>query len=755
MDVSGHEFEVQGLALARSLHDPLGLQGSSMILGRERDGVFISDDAIHVYEFTVAQDKAKAQKDGQKLAEALNFLARETTNRLKSLNGWFVTLDEPTAHQSDAIRLIARQSGSQLHAISYATLRRRICDVPSYLAARDGAPFGGAHYTNVRSQNRVVTHFDESGDDATLDAIVTRILAGERFALVGEFGVGKSFASEQVYRLLRKKHLRNPASAPFPVHINLRDCAGLRSPAEVLRRHAEEIGFVGERGLISAWRSGGCSLILDGFDEIIPNRLVGAATNLRQVRWEALSPVRRLIEEAPESTGVFTAGRSHYFNTQDEMLSSLGLSQATVLTLHDFSDEQVAEFLEGAVQGSEIPAWLPTRPLFLANMADAGMLDDLEAISAVSDAAQGWRFLLDRICAREASIYASMPPETIHELLKTLAIRVKSRESDRGELNLADMEAAFFEVSSRRTDEEALQMLLRLPGLAVAQGRDEEVRRFADESIASAAYGEALASYVCSPFQGHELCEGARWSTGADDLAIEVGAAALLDIGIKAGQVVGAADYRMTQANYDAVLLDTLRLGDALEPQKVTGAYQVESAIVERLEVSTLGPLINRTNFISCLIAELDLGSYVNGDDAPTFSDCVIGRASGIAEIPPALAGNLGKSEIESFDETISTTRAILALENLPARERVELSILHKVYAKRGSGRKDSALYRGLSSSDREHVGPALTRLVSKGILRTGGRGSATIYLPVREYRADVLRVLDSSNAARLTDLLS
>ncbi|MEV8178839.1 hypothetical protein AB0O99_12355 [Cellulosimicrobium funkei] len=726
-----------------------------MILGRERDGVFIGDESIHVYEFTIGTDKAKAQKDGHKLVEALDHLAKQPGNRLKSLNGWFVTMDEPTAHQADAVRSIAHANGKQLHAISFATLRKRICDVEGYIAARDASPFGGAHYTNIKTQARVEPLLNEGGENLNIPTVAVRVLDGERFALTGEFGVGKSFAAEQVYRRLRKLYFRNTASHPFPIHINLRDCAGLRSPAEILRRHAEEIGYGGERGLMSAWRSGSCTLILDGFDEIIPNRLVGAATNLRQVRWEALSPVRRLVEEAPVGTGVFVTGRSHYFNTQEEMLAALGLPQATSLALYDFTNDQVSEFLRVGLTEVAIPDWLPTRPLFLANMGSAGMLEDLDSMRDIANAAQGWRFLLERICAREASIYTSMPPETIHDLLKTLAVRVRSREAERGELNLADMEAAFYEVSTRRTDEEALQMLLRLPGLAVAQSQNQEVRRFADDGIAAAAYGEALSDYICSPYQGHELCDGARWSSSGDELAIGVGALTLASLGIKPAQVAAAADFRMSRANYDAVLLDTLRIGDALGPQSIGSAYQIESVIIDRLEVSAGSSLVNQSNFISCVLSDVDFGQYVDGDDAPTFNNCLIGHVSGIQEVPSSLRGNLGSNEIESFDESASTTRAILALESLSPNERVELSILHKIYVKRGSGRKDSALYRGISPAERELVGPAIEKLLVANLMKASGRGSTTIYLPVREKRADVLKALESTRSEDLERLFN
>ncbi|WP_258171828.1 hypothetical protein [Burkholderia multivorans] len=68
-DETAGEFEQRGVELARALHDPSGVQGSLMINGRERDGVFVSHEDINAYEFTLLRTKDKAEKDAAKLVE--------------------------------------------------------------------------------------------------------------------------------------------------------------------------------------------------------------------------------------------------------------------------------------------------------------------------------------------------------------------------------------------------------------------------------------------------------------------------------------------------------------------------------------------------------------------------------------------------------------------------------------------------------------------------------------------------------------
>ena len=751
----GRSYEARALALARAIHDPLGIQGSMMVLGQERDGVFVSDEAIHVFEFTTRRDKDKARSDGTKLADLLDHLAKEQSNRFKTRTGWFVTADEPTADQADAIRTVAKARSVPLHAVSFSTLRRRICDVEGYIAARDAAPFGGAVYAPQGSTASVDPEISENSATLSVKDLAASLSDGERRVLVGEFGVGKSFAARLLYHQLRRLYFKSTATRPFPVHINLRDCAGLKSPAEILRRHAEEIGYSGDRGLISAWRSGACVLILDGFDEIIPNRLVGAATNLRQVRWEALSPVRRLVAEAPASSGVILTGRSNYFSTDAEMLQALGMGSAPVLQLGDFTDAQVSKFLQAANIGQALPEWLPARPLFLASLASAGMLEDLSSINASLGAADAWRELVRMICERESRIYATVPPDTVRALLAHLSVLSKVREAERGELGLEDMKLAFTQVSGRQTDEEALQLLLRLPGLAVAQiGQAEEARVFADQGLASATYGESLADYLASPFKGNVLCDPAAWSSAGDELAIEVSAAALKSVEISPGQVSAACQYRFTQGHYDAILLDAIRVADEMAAPVRDISYIVADVVVGRLDLPGEECHLSRAHIRGSLISEVDFGQADGSVGGPTFERCIIGHAYGVGSIPPELGKYFPQSEIESFDDEIGTTHGILSLEGVSVAQRVTLSILHKVYARRGSGRKDSALRRGLAPSDRDYVGACVARLLGTGLLRAGQRGTVTVYLPVRGRRTEVLGVLDAPTAKAVADLL-
>ncbi|TPX03887.1 NTPase, partial [Schumannella luteola] len=398
---TGPQFEKRVLALARAIHDPLGTQGAEIYEGRERDSVFTNESQVHVYEVTTLRTKEKAEYDGQKLVDMMKSLAAKPENLYRSVNGWFVTREEPTPEQRTVIQALAKKNALPLKAISASTLLQRICNSELYLQQRDSAPFGSLAYAPAASGAgfRVDVDFETIGNGPrSVGNVSDALLGGRHIVLTGDFGVGKSHGLREIYRSLRRDHFRGNKLTRFPVHINLRDCVGLRTPAEIFRRHAEDIGFVEERSLISAWRSGGVVLLLDGFDEIVPVRWMGNAADLREVRWEAMAPIRRLVEETPEGTGIIICGRPNYFSTNDEMKVALGFdSRADSIFLADFDHGQIAEYLQKASVDWQVPDWIPGRPLLLGYLAS---MHEVSGDSEEMDRSVAWRQLLQAICQR-------------------------------------------------------------------------------------------------------------------------------------------------------------------------------------------------------------------------------------------------------------------------------------------------------------------------------------------------------------------
>lgn len=746
-DLTGREFEERALHMAQAIHDPLGLQGAHMFEGVEHDGLFLIEEQVHAYEFTTSPKKDKAKGDADKIARLLKAVLKSPQGRYRTPTGWFVTQNEPTADQRQAVAEVAKREALTIHCISFRALQGRICDGEGYLRCRDSHPFGS---TSIRTsisdgQNQLPEiPIELSAPDETrmdLNGLAERLSAGRRLVLTGQFGVGKSHTLRETYRLLRKRYLRNDSESPLPIHINLRECVGLTRPSEVLRRHAEEIGFVGDRQLVSAWRSGRCVLLLDGFDEVASTRRVGSLSDLRSIRWESMSALRGLVEQAPPESGVLMAGRSHYFSSESEMLESLGFTSSdVVLTANDLTREQVERALK-PLNGAGLPDWIPTRPLLLGYLISLGLLRDLSEGEVLPEST-GWRRLLRLIAEREARMVSGVSPDTILDLIVAVAIEARGGGSLVGPVSMAQLEAAFYAVAGRRAVEDDLQVLLRLPGLAVDDTtRGTDARVFVDRALASTAYGEALARYVMNPYGSSPLGARVPWVETSDELAVAVSIDALKVAGITAGQVRAVCKGRDEAGNSDAVLADCLGVLAGQEPGSLDRRLTVDGVIIEELNPGESVEVWSQVTFNDCLLATVDLGGLHSSADSPTFTSCAIGLVRGATQWPESLGSNLVNTDVAAFD-LAATTDSILSA-GLEPDVTVAVTVLKKVYRQRGSGRKESALSRGLSPDLRGRVPAVLQRMCSGGWLSKHSSGNSTVYVRSPERQAEAAQILD------------
>lgn len=726
-----------------------------MHFGHEIDAVFVGDDAINVYEFTTRRDKAKAVHDAGKIRRVLATLHAKPENAYKSVTGWFVTRDEPDAHQRGAVKKESEQARFPIHAISMATLSRRLCDSEGYLRCRGEAPFGSIAYVpgSKTTSINVDTIFSDGAKEIGTKDLTQSLFAGERHLITGNFGVGKSHALKHIYLEARKTHFKSNKLTPFPVHVNLRDCAGLKTPAEILRRHSEEVGFSSDRALTSAWRAGACVLLLDGFDEIVPTRWMGSAADVKQVRYQALSGVRRLIEEAPESTGIAVGGRAHFFSSPKEMLEVLGLSEnCHVQTIHDFNPDQMHSYLNKANVSWSVPDWLPTRPLLISFLIADERVQDVDSDSLVDQAA-AWRKLFDLICKREARMFSAVRPETIKRIISRVATLARSTGDELGPVDIKILRQAYRDVNGLEPDEEGNQLLLRLPGLAnsssaLGTASDDERRVFVDRDLADTAYGEDLANYLAHPHASHALAQNASWVVSSNDLGVGVAAQSLEVQNISSGAVVAAAKRRQDGHQYDAVLADALRVAEHLASEPVRGDFIVEQVMFDSLTLSGDENVLSRVTFNDCLFQRLDISSLEPNAPFPTFSSCLIGLLDGVASTPDSLSSHFVECGIDSFSPAPQTTAGIMQLK-LSMDARIALTVLKKIYSQRGAGRKESGLSRGLDPAVRGRVLSVLRALQSQGWIQRVSNGRESIYVGIKAKRVDALRVLDEPNRFR------
>ncbi len=719
-------FEDEVRRIARQLWPAAEFGGAAVVGGRERDGVFETEESIHLLEVTSSRRKAKAEEDCKKLADLGRTLERRT--RHKGVRRWFITRDEPTADQ----RQVAERF--QVTAVSFTQFQSRLVDSRSYMAARDEYFFGSVRDPATGDKDPSVDFvplgLSSLRDRSTksLNELLANIQSGGRVVVLGDYGAGKSMTLRYIYQQLRRRNVSGE-SAAFPVFINLRDHYGQTDPAELLHRHARLIGFPHPDHLIRAWRSGYVHLLLDGFDETTSLNLHGLWTRLRENRYRAMEIVRRFTDEHPANrSGIVLAGRAHFFDNDTERRTALGLTDDwNEFSLNEFTDEQIYAYLRKSGVAGSVPAWLPSRPLLVAYLAAKGLLAELIADRNAS-AVVGWDLLLEGIASRESQIQAGIDGDTIRRILERLATKARTNVSGLGPLNHEALLEAFREVCGYPPDERGMVLLQRLPGLGADKYEDGS-RALIDEEFADACRAGDLVHFARDPYQFEQsILTGFEIVTG--QLGVQVAAKRARDARLSSGQL-NAAIRRSVEIAGSVLTADVARLTLELGHDVESGTT-VRGVLIPELDLSvTLGDG-SRLTFLDCFFRRVDIDPEAIDDKLPGFHSCFIDEVDGRvsrADLPNERFDT--DCIIESFVAAASTTAEVLALE-LPLGTKVALTILKKLYDRRGSGRRESALYRGLDQRAQRLVPEALRVIQNEGLANSTRRGNETIWLPDR-----------------------
>ena len=723
--VESDYFENEVRRIARQLWPAAQFSGAAIIEGRERDGVFETEESFHLLEATTSRAKAKAEEDSKKLAGLRRKYERQSHD--KAVLCWFITRDEPTADQRGAARK------HKVRTMSFAQFQSRLIDSKSYLSARDNYSFGSVRdpATGMHSPSIEFIPLGLSSvstrESVDLEDTLTRLRSGGRLVMLGDFGAGKSMTLRHLYQQLRRDHLKGH-SPSFPVFINLRDHYGQTDPAELLHRHSRLIGFGNPAHLIRAWRSGYVHLLLDGFDETTALSIQGLWTRLRENRYRAMEVVRRFAADHPSDAGIVLAGRAHFFDSSLERRKALGLTEIwTEYSLNEFTDEQIRQYLKkGGLSGS-VPSWLPSRPLLVAYLASKDLLSELVADRG-ADPAAGWDILLDGIASREAQIEAGIDGETIRRILERLATRARQNASGLGPLNHEALVETFRDVCGYSPDERGMILLQRLPGLG-ADYYEDGSRAFIDEEFADACRSGDVFNFARSPYQ-FEPTSFANLEIAMGSLGVAVAARRSQAVKLTSGQL-NAAVRRAEETSSTVFVADIIRLalvnGHNLEENVV-----IRGILIPQLDLETGMGDARLLEFRDCFFKRIDIDTDVVDERLPRFRTCFIDEVDGRVSVSDLPAGRFDQDcIIVAFATAASTTAEVLALD-LPVGTKVVLTILKKLFDRPGAGRKESALYRGLDQRAQGLVPDALLEIQREELAAPVRRGNETIWLPDR-----------------------
>lgn len=747
-------FENEVRRIARARWPQAQYDGAAIKEGRERDGIFETDDVIHYVEATTSRRADKAKDDTKKMFGAM--AEQQRSGSMKGAIGWFVTKEEPTADQREEVRIHGKQ---QVKAVSFSQFQQSLVDVPAYFERRENHMFGSVIDPVTKAIRPSVTYIPldlldlESGEQLSVDVIASGLLNGQAYTILGDYGAGKSMTLRQIYFSLRDRY-RSGGTPHFPLYINLREHSGQDDPSELLERHARRIGYDKPHSLVSAWRAGFAIIIIDGFDEITTLGISSARSKLKEARRRSLEAVRKLIEQTPGETGFVVAGRDHFFNTPEERRSALGIRSGTrTVAVGEFTRKQIKQYLE-KVAGKDIPfpTWLPTRPLLVAYIATRGLLEGSGILTEAIDSTDGWHYLLDQIFDRESKISPSLDGQTLRRILERLSTIARSSIDGMGPLTQQQIRNAYIQICDSEPDEQANLLLQRLPGLGVYRDEDDS-RTFVDLELAEVCRARDVTDFIENPYG---MLQDEGWRTTISLASSFVGPTAVTRIcrnlkhskGFSTSLIDGAFNAPSGVADLGSLMGDLAAV--CLEyPYAPKLRTTIEGEIFENYSFASWSADVDFSNIVfkDCLLESIELLSSEQDEFLPNFQSCVVmmvkGR-SGKADLPVEKFDS--DCSFENFSDSAKTQSAILS-SALSRGEKIVLTLLRKLFVQSLSGRAESALFRGLDMNDRQLIPDAVKLLQQQGLVILYNRGDGNVWVPNRKEINRARRILATPNS--------
>lgn len=551
-----------------------------------------------------------------------------------------------------------------------------------------------------------------------------------------------------VFHSLRVKNLKSTIRK-FPVYLNLRDHFGQSDPAEALIRHGRSIGFADPGQLVAAWRAGYVILILDGFDEVSSNQIVRSTKKIKLARRQAVGIIRAFIEQSPEDCGILISGREHYFDSHEELESSLGVKDRDIiLSLSEFTQEQVAVFLAKRGVTQHIPEWFPSRPLLLGYLVVRGLFGSQSPLAQPLMQEDGWNYILDRVCEREARQIdpVLIEPKLVREFIERLASKARNTSSRRGPLYMNDIGAVFESIFDRPPDEKAETLMLRLPGLTASSG-GESAREFIDDDFVDACRAGDVSRYAISPFAGR-LSDLENATAQAGSLGCRLAAFQLSKLPVTNKQLSAAIEASCKLQGSSALSIDLIRIAQELKYDYVGSVAYIKDGFFDIFEVFDSPNLLN-LKFQECYFERLEIEMEALVDNSPRFERCQIEELSGplsLKDVPRGLFDD--KTEITKFVQEAKTNADILDLD-MPMALRVLLTVLRKLFVQSGRGRRENAFFRGLDTNARAYVADILSLLESYEFARPYKINGPAVCIQNRAKAVEVREIMMAPQTSR------
>ena len=638
-----------------------------------------------------------------------------------------------------------RASGNEqnVRVLSINEFQNEYFDYDSYVFIRSQKQFGSLINVDTGEPEKneyieVLYHNKQTGKDVTLADIVNMLKQRKKVVLKGDFGLGKSRCIKQVFDILTADTVNNP----YTLAINLREHWGAKTGLEILQRHFIDLNLDGSN-FNRNFEQPNAVYLLDGFDEIGTQSWSSDIRKMQHIREMSVCGLKDLICKV--QGGVLIVGREYYFNSDEELLSCLGLNSNSTIILechHEFTEEELLQYIQKNMTTAstevlaELPSWLPKRPLVIQLLIKYAA--DIFTLSfALEDICGFWFAFLSKMCEREARIYAALNPEIIKGVLLYLGNKTRMYNSNTGPITQMDLNEAFTAVAGITPNDESAIMLQRLPSLGRVSG-DSPDRQFLDTFILNGLRAEGIIqlSKSWNPTQWN-----VDWITPLDQTGL-----------IILSEYIAKDDKR--KDNFITIARQAANSKNkVLAADIVSAICMLDVTELDFKDICISGATFSYLNFggkevtrlviSDSIIEKMDL-TNAKISDSIHISKCIISSAYGIAS-NKSLPNNFSECEIDSFEPLATTTLIKKAWLSKP--QKLFIQMIRKIFYQPGSGRKEEALLRGMGESANRKLSTKILNLlmVEKIIDRHKG-DEGYVYTPIRNQTNRIRIILDVLN---------
>lgn len=691
------------------------------IAGIKCDCVLKEQDRWIVIEITEENKLDKVRTDISKLVTVRNSLMVKGC----FCQCYFVMKDKPT----DSMR----QSGEaqRIKVMSGIEFENEYFQYDNYIFSRKQGQFGSLinmdtgrpeenYYIRVAYRNK------KDGSELYIDDIVKLLKNGKKIVLKGDFGLGKSRCVKEIFDRLTEQHIDNP----YCIAINLREHWGAKRAQEILMRHFEDMGM-SANNILQIFDRGNFVYLLDGFDEIGTQSWSSDIQRMQHIREISVCALKDLISRV--QGGVLITGRDYFFNSDEEMLSSLGLDVKQTIIMEcnpEFTEKELLEFISKNIpelsknrKMEKLPPWFPKRPLVIQLMQKYAE-DMFSEENALDNICSFWYVLFNKICEREAKIYPTLNPEVIKKVLLHLADMTRFCSDNVGPISQNDLSNAFISAAGVTPNDDTAIMLQRLPSLGRISA-DSPDRQFMDNFILDGLRAESIIGLTKS--WDPEVLQK-EWKNP------------LNQIGLSILSEYACNDMKRKDSLYDIARKASNGKNQVLAADIISAMCMLPEECIDCkglvinggwfTYLSFEGKEIQRLTILNSIIEKLDLTNSRVTDNVE-ISDCIISTIYGISS-RNSIPSQFHDCEVKQFEMLATST--LVKRARLSEPQKILVGMIQKLFYQPGAGRKESTLLRENGGGSTKKISQSILSALRDEELVTRIQGDeGYVYKPVRK----------------------